>query len=131
MANQAYKKEELELQDGTVVEIRDLPIAKLKRFKAQWEKIADVNTEDDDETMEVFINCCAVALEANFEDLFETLYANTKTKFLTTEYKDHLENVLDIPTIYRILDVCGGIKLDDPKLLEMVQQATKELDGTN
>jgi hypothetical protein len=31
--------------------------------------------------------------------------------------KDKLEDALDMPTINRILEVCGGIKLDDPNLL--------------
>jgi len=30
--------------------------------------------------------------------------------------RDALEDALDVPTINRILEVCGGIKLDDPNL---------------
>jgi hypothetical protein len=31
--------------------------------------------------------------------------------------RDKLEDALDVPTINRILEVCGGIKLDDPNLV--------------
>mgnify|MGYP003347891844 CR=1 FL=1 len=31
--------------------------------------------------------------------------------------KDAFEDALDVPTINRILEVCGGIKMDDPNLL--------------
>jgi hypothetical protein len=30
---------------------------------------------------------------------------------------DKLEDALDVPTINRILEVCGGIKMDDPNLI--------------
>ena len=64
-------------------------------------KTAESNTED--ETLSVLIDACAVALEKQLPDLVSD--------------RDALEDALDVPTINRILEVCGGIKMDDPNLL--------------
>jgi hypothetical protein len=57
----------------------------------------------EDETLDILIDAVAVALEKQQPELV----AN----------RDLLEDALDVPTINRILEVCGGIKLDDPNLL--------------
>jgi hypothetical protein len=44
-----------------------------------------------------------VALEKQLPDLVKDI--------------DAFEDTLDVPTINRILEVCGGIKMDDPNLL--------------
>ena len=64
-------------------------------------KTTDVTTED--ETLTVLIDACAVALERQLPDLVKD--------------RDAFEDALDVPTINRILEVCGGIKMDDPNLL--------------
>jgi hypothetical protein len=61
----------------------------------------DAKTED--ETLTILIDACAVALEKQLPDLVKD--------------RDALEDALDVPTINRILEVCGGIKMDDPNLL--------------
>lgn len=33
------------------------------------------------------------------------------------------EDVIDMPTVYKILDICGGIKLNDPNLLAAAAEA--------
>ena len=73
-------------------------------------KTAEVKTED--ETLTVLIDACAVALEKQLPELVAD--------------RDALEDALDVPTINRILEVCGGIKMDDPNLL-----AAAVLAGTN
>jgi hypothetical protein len=73
-------------------------------------KTAEVKTED--ETLTILIDACAVALEKQLPDLVAD--------------RDALEDALDVPTINRILEVCGGIKMDDPNLL-----AAAVLAGTN
>ena len=64
-------------------------------------KTADASTEDD--TLNILIDACAIALEKQLPELV----AN----------REALEDALDVPTMNRILEVCGGIKLDDPNLL--------------
>ena len=65
------------------------------------QKTSDSKTET--ETLTILIDACAVALEKQLPDLVKD--------------RDALEDALDVPTINRILEVCGGIKMDDPNLL--------------
>ena len=61
------------------------------------------NIETEDETLTLLIEACAIALEKQLPELVKD--------------RDALEDALDVPTINRILEVCGGIKMDDPNLL--------------
>lgn len=123
MATEVYKKEEILLQDGKEVLLRPLAIGRLRRFYAAWENFPKAET--DDEGMNVFINCAGISLEENFKGDFDSLKASKAEQengeFLSEEYKEYLENVLDLETIYKVLEVCGGIKLNDPKLVEAAQ----------
>jgi hypothetical protein len=101
LATTVYSVEEIELQNGSKVTLKPLTIKELRKFMAAVQKTADTKTED--ETLTVLIDACAVALERQLPDLVKD--------------RDALEDALDVPTINRILEVCGGIKLDDPNLL--------------
>lgn len=127
MATEVYKKKEIELQDGTEVLLRPLPIARLRRFMKAWDGMQNVNVEEDEDGFTVLINCAGISLEDTFKKLgkFDALKASPeaaeKGEFLSPEYKEYLEEVLDIETIYEILDICGDLKLNDPKLQEAIQ----------
>jgi hypothetical protein len=123
MATRAYRVEELTLQDDTDVVVKPLPIGPLRRFMEAWKQVQDLSPEDDG--FHIYINCCGIALEKNFKGKFDALKASASEQsdgeFLSEEYKEYLEEVLDIDTIYVIMDVAGGIKLNDPKLMEAAQ----------
>lgn len=129
MATKAFTATEIALQDDTDVTIRPLPIGRLRRFMDAWKEIANV-TEDDD-GYNVFVNCCGIALEHEFKGKFDALKATVEQQkngeFLSEEYREYLEDVLDLETIYVILDVAGGIKLNDPKVVEAASQMTENL----
>ena len=101
MATTVYDVEEVTLQNGSKVTLKPLTIKQLRKFMQVINKTAESNTED--ETLSVLIDACAVALEKQLPDLVSD--------------RDALEDALDVPTINRILEVCGGIKMDDPNLL--------------
>ena len=128
MANQVYEVEEITLQDDTDVTVKPLPIGRLRRFMSAWGKFAEVKDEDDG--FNVFVNCAGISLEHEFKDKFTsteaTLEQKKKGEFLSKEYKEYLENVLDLDTIYKVLDVAGGLKLNDPKLLEQMEVAAAQ-----
>jgi len=126
MATRAYKVEELTLQDDTDVVVKPLPIGPLRRFMEAWKATQDLKADEDG--FSIFINCCGIALEKNFKGQFDSLRApnNAEGEFLSEEYKNYLEEVLDIETIYVVMDVAGGIKLNDPKLMEAALAATQE-----
>jgi len=101
LATTVYDVEEIQLQNGATVKLQPLTIKALRKFMAAIQKTAGVTTED--ETLDVLIDAVAVALEKQLPELVAD--------------RDALEDALDVPTINRILEVCGGIKMDDPNLL--------------
>lgn len=101
MATAVYDVEEITLQDGSTVTLKPLTIKQLRKFMQVIEKTADAESEND--TLDILIEACAVALEKQLPDLVAD--------------RDKLEDALDVPTINRIVEICGGIKMDDPNLL--------------
>ena len=101
MASTVYNVEEIQLQNGANVKLKPLSIKELRKFMVAIQKTADIKSEE--ETLTVLIDACAVALEKQLPDLVKD--------------RDAFEDALDVPTINRILEVCGGIKMDDPNLL--------------
>jgi phosphohistidine swiveling domain-containing protein len=101
LATTVYDVEEIQLQNGAKVTLKPLTIKELRKFMEAIKKTAEVQSEE--ETLTILIDACAVALEKQLPDLVKD--------------RDALEDSLDVPTINRILEVCGGIKMDDPNLL--------------
>ena len=101
MATTVYSIEEIVLQDGSIAKLKPLSIKELRDFMQALQKAGEVITEA--ETLNVLIDAVAVALRKQLPDLVAD--------------RDALEDALDVPTINRILEVCGGIKMDDPNLL--------------
>jgi hypothetical protein len=101
LATTVYDVEEIQLQNGATVKLKPLTIKELRKFMVVIQKTAEVTSED--ETLTILIEACAVALEKQLPELVKD--------------QDAFEDTLDVPTINRILEVCGGIKMDDPNLL--------------
>ena len=104
MATTVYDVEEIELQNGMTVKLKPLSIKELRKFMTAISKSENVTSEE--ETLTLLIDACIIALEKQLPDLVKD--------------RDALEDALDVPTINRILEICGGIKMDDPNLLAAV-----------
>ena len=104
MATTVYDVEEIQLQDGQTVKLKPLPISRLRKFMTVMNKTQ--TTVSEDEALNVLINACAIALESQLGEV-----VNDAEKF---------EELLDLPTINRIIKICGGIDLEDPNLLAAV-----------
>lgn len=127
MAKPVYDSVDITLQDDTQVTLVPLAIGRLRKFMKAWGEFA--NIENEDQAFDIYINCCGIALDKSIGDRFEkTLDSET---YITDEYRAYLEEVLDMDTIYKILDVCGGLKLNDPKLLEAAEEAARAQLGQN
>lgn len=129
MATVVYKQEEITLQDGTDVVLRPLAIGRLRRFMEAWATFDKL--EDGDDGFDIFINCAGIALEDSYKGKFDSLKASKDERengeFLSAEYKEYLEDTLDLDSIYRIIEVCSGIKLNDPKVIQAAEAAVEEL----
>ena len=103
MATTVYDVVEVELGNGEVVTLKPLPIKQLKKFMTIIKEMELPENESEDAAMEVFIKASMVCLEASKSPL--------------SKDKDLFEEVIDTPTMMKILEVCGGLKLNDPNLL--------------
>lgn len=121
MATEVYTTEIIRLLDETEVELRPLPIAKLRKFMRMWSEHINTVTKKltaeeekpdserdfgeadlTDAQFDVFIKMCALGLESQL-----------KGERTDKQFASYLEDVLDEKTIYRILDLTGGLKLGD------------------
>jgi hypothetical protein len=118
MATTVYEQVDIALQDGTVVTLKPLSIGRLRRFMKTWEQFKEVE-EGNDISLDIFIECSGIALEGELAEKVENRFGADKT--LTEEYRTYLEDYLDMDTIYKIMEVCGGMKLNDPNLLAAAQ----------
>jgi hypothetical protein len=139
MASEVFSREDITLQDGQTVELRPLVIGKLRKFMKIWnehvtsvakilaeradDENPDFNAAEAEQTIsdlqyDTFIKLCKFGLEE---------LKGEKTEKQFTEY---LEDVLDEPTIYKIIEATGGLKLgaNDPNLQP---GTTPDPDGMN
>lgn len=121
IATTVYDSKVIKLQDddGTEVTLAPLPIARLRRFMKAWAKFEEL--EEDADALDIYINCCGIALEKSLASKVEK--TRDEEKFLTDEYREYLEDILEMDTIFEILDICGGLKLNDPKVVAAAQEA--------
>lgn len=142
MANEVSSTEEVKLQDGAVVVLRPLNIKNMRKFMKLWHDFGnepdfgeDVSEEEQielaqDREYDMFISLSGVCLEKELKKkVTEGAENNDEEEQL---YKDYLEDVLDMPTIFKVIEVCAGMKLNDPNLLAAAAKALagQEMAGT-
>ena len=99
MAKTVYEVVDIELSDGTEITVRPLTIKNLKKFN---EVIKGLQAEglDDNKALEVFIDAGLVCMKQFRPELAED--------------KEAFEDVIEVPTLMRILEIAGGLRLTDP-----------------
>jgi hypothetical protein len=103
LATTVYDVVEIELSNGEMLTLKPLSIKHLKKFMAVIKKMDEAELESEDAAMEIFIQAAMVCLESTKPEL--------------SQDKDKFEDMIEIPTMMKILEVCGGLKLNDPNLL--------------
>lgn len=93
MATTTYETETVTLIDGTEIQLRPLKISLLRKFMKTFEKVAAV-AEDNDKSMNLLIDCVQIALEQYKPELAKD--------------KAALEEILDLPTVYKIIEAASG-----------------------
>ena len=83
----------VKLLDGTELSLRPLKLSLLRPFLKEFAKIQEV-AEDDDKSMDLLLNCVVIALEQ-----FNPELAKDRAK---------LEDILDLPTVYKIVGEASG-----------------------
>jgi hypothetical protein len=105
MSTEIHEEKIIKLIDGTEIKVRPLKISLLRPFMKKFEGIADV-AEDNDKSMSILMDCVQIAMEQYKPELAADLKA--------------LEEILDLPTVYKIVEEASGVKLADVSLNGLV-----------
>jgi len=102
MATTINEAKTVKLLDGTEIELRPLKISLLRTFMGKFEKIQDV-AEDNDKSITALLECVQIALEQFKPELAGDIKA--------------LEDNIDLPTVYAIIEEASGYALGGTQLL--------------
>jgi hypothetical protein len=98
MTTAVQEKNELSLIDGTKFEVRPLRISLLKPFMKKFTLLQEV-AEDNEKSMDILLDCVQIA----FKQYLPAVADN----------REAIEENLDLPTVYKIIDAASGMQLSD------------------
>jgi inhibitor of KinA sporulation pathway (predicted exonuclease) len=98
MATTIYETKELQLIDGTTISVRPLKISLLREFLKKFETIADASA-DNNKSMDILMECVQIAMRQYRPELADNLAG--------------IEENIDLPTVYAIVEAASGIKMSD------------------
>jgi hypothetical protein len=96
MATTIYKSEIIYLFDGTELEIMPLKIKYLREFMQAFENVKV--TKNDDEAIAALVECVRVCMKQYYPSISGSV--------------EDVEDSIDMPTIYKVLDVSAGIRIN-------------------
>lgn len=106
MPNKIYDSAMIQLIDGTVVSMTPLKIKYLREFMETFEKLDGATNED--ETINILLDCTRIAMKQYFPQL-------------TTI--EEVEDNIDIKSMYKVLEIAAGIKINDEAKESVKSQA--------
>jgi hypothetical protein len=113
MATTVYQNKIINLIDGTELEIIPLKIKYLREFMEAFEYVK--KSKNDDEAIDSLMECVRITMKQYYPGI--------------TLKKSDIEDSFDMPTIYTILDISAGIKINDKSQQTVKNQA--EDSGSN
>ena len=96
MATTVHEADQVTLIDGTKITVRPLKISLLRPFMKKFEGVAKV-AEDNEKSMTLLVECVQIAMEQYKPELAGDI--------------QKLEDLLDLPTVYKIVEAASGINL--------------------
>jgi hypothetical protein len=93
MATTVNEEKKVTLLDGQEIQIRPLKISLLRPFLKKFQEIQDVS-EDNEKSMNLLIECVQIAMQ----QFKPELAGDVKI----------LEDLLDLPTVYKIVEEASG-----------------------
>lgn len=98
MATTVNEKIEISLMDGTKFEAKPLKISLLKLFMKKFAELGAV-VDDNEKSMDVMMDCVQIAMQQ-----FAPALAGDKKL---------IEDNIDLPTVYKVIEAASGIQLAD------------------
>jgi hypothetical protein len=96
--NKVTNGKTITLMDGTEILARPLKLSLLRPFMTKFALLSEAS-EDNDKSMDILIDCAQIALKQFKPELAED--------------REALEDLLDLPTVYQIIDVASGLQNSD------------------
>jgi hypothetical protein len=107
MATSVHEEKEISLIDGTKIKVRPLKISLLRQFMKKFEGLTAVQ-DDNDKSMTLLIECVQIAMQQYKPELGDSV--------------EKLEELIDLPTVYSIIEAASGINLSESALLALASQ---------
>ena len=98
MATTVHEANTIVLLDSTEIKLRPLKISLLREFMAEFGKIDSVS-EDNDKAMDVLMKCVQIAMKQYAPEIAES--------------EKDLEEILYLPTVYKIVEAASGAELNE------------------
>jgi hypothetical protein len=97
MATTIHEEKTLVLIDGTEIKVRPLKISLLRPFLKKFEGVGAV-AEDNEKSMTLLVECVQIAMKQYKPELSDDIAK--------------LEELLDLPTVYKIVEAASGTNLN-------------------
>lgn len=104
MATKNDNNDTVELIDGTKITVRPLKISLLREFLKKFEGVTAV-ADNNEKSMDILIECVQIAMQQYKPELAKDIKS--------------LEENIDLPTVYKIVEAASGVKLQETSLLGM------------
>ena len=115
MATEIYNKGNIFLIDGTELEIIPLKIYYLREFMSVFDGMKQAS--DDDEAIDILTECVKICMKQYYPEL--------------SINKEAVEDNIDLPTIYKIVDIAAGIKIKESSPETVKDQANNSGESWN
>lgn len=102
MATSVYETVEIELLNGSKIKMRPLKISLLREFMKKFETISEVADSNDD-SMDLLIDCVQIAMKQYDPEIASN--------------REVIEDIFDLPMVYKVIEVAAGIKMDQGNAL--------------
>ena len=102
MSTSINEENKIELIDGTSITVRPLRISLLRDFMKKFDEISKV-ADNNDKSMDILMQCAQIAMKQYKPELAEDI--------------KKLEDLLDLPTVYSIVEAASGINLGGAGIL--------------
>lgn len=101
MAKTVNEEKTVELINGEVINLRPLKVSLLRPFMKKFEEIQEV-ANDNEKAMNILMECVQIAMKQYKPELSEDV--------------GDLEDIIDLPTVYRIVEEASGFRLSESLL---------------
>lgn len=120
MATTVYEVQDIQLQDGTEVKIKPLDLKRLRRVMKMWDLVTnpapeakDGDSESEPKEKEVVEGVTSDSSILDFLAAASKVCLEKEAPELVKD-DDKFEEALDLPTMWKLMNVCAGITMADP-----------------